>query len=55
MNTLLVVLFFSVRSSCLVIVPLRSRTIGCIIEGEINSNKFDLKVKGFSVSKDVLE
>ena len=38
------------RPSCLVIVPLRS-----IIEEQINSNEFDLEVKGFSFSKDVLE
>ena len=38
------------RPSCLLIVPLRS-----IIEEQINSNKFDLDVKGFSFSKDVFE
>ena len=40
----------SSRPSCLVIVPLCS-----IIEEQVNSNEFDLEVKGFSFSKDVLD
>ena len=40
---------YSGRPSSLVIVPLRS-----IIEEQINANVFDLEVKGFSFSKEVL-
>ena len=38
----------------LVIVPLRSM-MSSIIEGQMNSNEFDLEVKGFPFSQDVLE
>ena len=50
MKALLAVLQADLPGSCLVIVPLRS-----IIEEQVNSNKFDLEVKGFFPPKSPTE